>query len=462
MESAGRSSGTSALCFTSNRFELRPLDTTNYIYTTFTSIHPTRTCLSSTGLAMLASRVAHATCNARTRFLSLPSHLRLLSHQQSQRSFSASPSTKITPTDILTWPSTTVLESLHYVGLPWYAAIPAAAILIRGVFGYYTAAVPARRRQQIRSDMNPVLAAQIRVDMQTNPMGKGSHLEKLELSPALFRKVYPGWLTWTRSHELGKKFGAGMVALSSWVNIVTLIATAESVRLLCGAREGILSTLLTPLTMLGRSLAPDHFPADNKGVEALAEAYANRVEQVRQARLQYMEDVGMDRGIDLEALSGNVLQGTQPLPPQLVNSAAPHFDPSLQIEGLSWCADLTAADPYAVLPILTSAAMIGNVLLNPKTPPSPTSLPDGKIWAPLRFVAQRYSFGQKFVMAIGVVIGYGLQNMPAAVVLYILSSVMTGFAQRKWLDFNMPLRPPMKPCVRRTRVRAKKQFSVRQ
>jgi inner membrane protein COX18 len=417
---------------------------------------------------MLASRAAHASCNARARFFSLPSHLRLLSHshQQSKRSFSASPSTKIiSPTDILAAPSLAVLEGLHYVGLPWYAAIPAAAILVRGVFGYYTVAVPARRRQQIRSDMNPVLAAHVRLDMQLNAKGEGTRLRRLELNPALFRKVYPTWLALSHSHRLGKLFGAPMIAMSSWINIFTLIATAESVRMLCGAREGILSALLTPVTMLGRFLAPDYFPPGVEGVDAFAEAYANKLEQVHQARLQSIEENGGNNGldlVDLEALSGNILQSPDPLPSQLVNTAGPHFDPSLQTEGLFWCADLTAIDPYAVLPMLSSAAMIVNVLLNPQSIPSPTSLPDGKIWQPLRFVVQRYSFGQKFLVGLACVIGYGLQNMPAAVVLYIFSSIVTGFAQRRWLDTAMPLRPPMKPCVRRTRVRSKKMFSVRQ
>jgi inner membrane protein COX18 len=419
---------------------------------------------------MFASRAAHASCNARARFLSLPSHLRLSSHshshQQSKRSFSASPSTKIiSPTDILAAPSLAVLESLHFVGLPWYAVIPTAAILVRGVFGYYTAAVPARRRQQIRSDMNPVLAANIRLDMQLNPKGTGTYLGSLDLRPGLFKKIYPNWLALSRSHELGKKFGAPMVAMSSWVNIFTLIATAESMRMLCGAREGLLSTLLTPVTMLGRHLAPEYFPPGVEGVDAFAEAYANRVEQVRQVRLQSGQEDGGNNGldpVDLEALSGNILQSPNPLHSQVADTAAPHFDPSLQTEGLFWCADLTAIDPYAVLPMLTSAAMICNVLLNPQKIPSPTSLPDGKIWQPLRFLVQRYSFGQKFIAGLACLVGYGLQNLPAAVVLYIFSSVVTGFAQRRWLDTTMPLRPPMKPCVRRTRVRSKKMFSVRQ
>jgi len=405
---------------------------------------------------MLASRAAaHAKCNARTRFLSLPPHLRLLSHQQSQRSFSASPSTKfINPSDILTAPPLAVLEGLHYVGVPWYAAIPAAAVLIRGIFGYYFAAKPARQRQQIRNNLHPVIADFVALSIQRNPTGAGTFLAKVFPHPLVRRKVYASWLVAKTSHDVGKKFGAGMIAMSSFVNIFSLIATAESVRMLCGAREGLLSALLTPVTMVGRFFAPDHFPPSVNSVDVIADAFVNKVEQARR------QSLGGNEVVDLEALSRNILPGTQLLPSQIVNTDTPHFDPSLQTEGLSWCADLTAIDPYAVLPTLTCAVMIGNILLNPRPTPGPTSLPSEKMWRPLAFMAQRYNFGQKLQVGLACAFGYVLQNSPAAVVLYIFSSVVTGFVQRKWVNIMMPLRSPIQPCTRMTRTRAKKQFSV--
>jgi inner membrane protein COX18 len=409
---------------------------------------------------MLAPRAAHATCNARTRFLSLPSHLRLLSHQQSSRSFSASPSRRIEPTDLFTATPTAILQSLHVVGIPWYAAIPLAAVLVRGVFGYYFAAVPARRRQQIRNNLHPLISARMRLEMLKDPTGAGTSLAKFIPNPVLRKSVYPNWLAWYVSHDCGRHFRAGMIAATSFVNIAALLATAESVRMLCGAREGLLKTILSPFTALARFLAPDYFPPVVSRVDVAAEAYANKMEQVRQARLQPLEENGVDKGIDLEALSGNVLPTPQPLS-QLANTYLPQFDPSLQTEGLSWCVDLTAADPYAALPILTCAVMVGRILVNPQ-PIRPSSLPSGTLLRPLRFLTQRYSFGQKCTAALALILAYFLQNMPAAVVLYIFSSIVTGLVQKKWVDFAMPMRSAIQPCKRRTRVRTRKDFGVRQ
>jgi len=410
---------------------------------------------------MFAARAAHATCNARTRFLSLPSHLRNLCHQQSKRSFSASPSNKVQLTEVFAAPPLVVLQGLHTVGIPWYAAIPVAAVLIRGLVGYYLAAVPARRRQEIRSNLTPLIAARVRLELSMNPTGEGTTFAKLIPTKELRKNIYPNVLAWKMSHDYGKKFGAPMLAPSTFFNMFSLISTSEAVRMLCGAREGLLSTLLSPFTWLGRLFAPDYFPAGPasvKSVNDLAIAYADKLEQLRQARLK----VSQENGVDLDALSGNVLQNPTTLPVQFTNADVAHFDPSLQTEGLSWCVDLTAADPYAVLPILTCVMMASNILLKPRSMPGPTSLPDNPILRPLRFFMQRYSRGQKFLMVVVGAVGYSLSLVPAAVNLYFLSSVVTGFVQRKWLDFNKPLRSPIKPCLRKTRVRSKKQFSVRQ
>ena len=400
---------------------------------------------------MLASRAAHP--NARTRFLSLPPHLRLLSHQQSSRSFSASPSSKIDLVDVFTFPPLTVLKGLHAVGIPWYAAIPTTAILIRGVFGYYFSAVPARRRAQIRSNLNPLIAARVGHEMQTNPTGAGTRLAKLmPFSPLVRARLYPRWAIIKYSHQLGSKFRAGVIAWTSPLQFISLIASTEAVRMLCGSREGLLSTILTPFTILGRFIAPEYFPAGVNPVDAIADAYVNKVEQVRQARLQSLQENGASNGIDLDAVSGNVLSAPHPLPSQLVNTDAPHFDPSLQTEGLSWCTDLTAVDPMMVLPSLAAVAMAGNILANPHPISGPLSLKN---------VLRRYSSMQYVGMGIACAFGYAFQSAPAAVILYFFSSIVTGIVQRKLLDFTMPLRSPIMPCKRRTRVRNKKQFNVR-
>ena len=210
--------------------------------------------------------------------------------------------------------------------------------------------------------------------------------------------------------------------------------------------------ILSPFTMLGRFVAPEYFPAGVNALDASVDAFVDKIERLRQERLESLQGNGANSSIDLEALAGNVHSDPQPLPSELVNTNAPYFDPSLQTEGFLWCTDLTAVDPMMVLPTLTAMAMIGNILAHPKPIAGPLSL---------RNLLRRYSSSQKFFMGIACLFAYGLQSVPAAVILYFIASFTTGIVQKKWLDFTMPVRSAIKPCARRMRVRSKKQFPIR-
>jgi membrane protein insertase Oxa1/YidC/SpoIIIJ len=104
--------------------------------------------------------------------------------------------------------------------------------------------------------------------------------------------------------------------------------------------------------------------------------------------------------------------------------------------------------------------MLSNILLNPLPLPRPhpgaQNMP-----APIKFFLTRYAPMQKFTMALACAFGYIMQEMPAAIALYVFSSVVTGFVQRRWLNLSMPLRKPILPCARGTRVRSKKEWSAK-
>jgi inner membrane protein COX18 len=403
---------------------------------------------------MLASRATAGNRNARAAFLQLPSQLRQLSHQQSSRSFSASAPRNIQLIDVATAPPLAILNGLHGIGIPWYAAIPTAAILIRGVFGYYFSAKPARKREQIRSNLAPLLSADVLLSLKNDHPNRRSRD-----IPPLFHITK----RMTRMHQVGKVFGAPAISWSTPLNFGTLLAMTETVRMKCGAREGLLSTILTPFEWLVAKANPNSSsPVFDR--EARAQALAERMEQVREMRLQQAKEQTL--GADGQALSEqstmseNLFNASElPAPPR-INVDSMYFDPSLQTEGLSWCTDLVACDPYQVLPLATAAVMISNILLNPSPIPRPYAGAQ-KLPPPIRFLVTRYSPWQGFFMAVACGFGYILQEMPAAIVLYIFSATVTGFVQRRWLELNMPLRKPIMPCRRGTRVRSKKEWSAR-
>ena len=405
---------------------------------------------------MLASRATVG--NARSAFLQLPSQLRQLSHQlshqQSSRSFSASAPRKIQLVDIVAAPPLAILNGLHGIGIPWYAAIPTAAVLIRGIFGYYFSSKPSRKREQIRSNLQPLLSADVILSLvKDNPGRRFKDIPKVLHIQKKF----------SRAHEVGKAFGAPAIAWSTPVNFATLIATSEAVRMKCGARDGLLSTVLSPFQWLVGKVSPSSSPP-TIGAEERAQALAERMESLREMRLQQAQEQAL--GADGQALTGqstmseNLFHPSELPAPPSINVDSIYFDPTLTKEGFSWCTDLVACDPYHVLPIATAAVMLGNILLNPL--PIARRLPFAQnMPAPIKFFLTRYATMQKFSMGLACVFGYVLQQMPAAIVLYIFSATITGFVQRRWLNLSIPLRKPIMPCVRGTRVRSKKEWNAR-
>jgi inner membrane protein COX18 len=403
---------------------------------------------------MLASRTA--TGNVRAAFLQLPSHLRLLSHQQSSRSFSATAPTKISMAEIVATPSLVILNGLHAVGIPWYAVLPTAAILIRGVFGYYFAVAPARRRAQIRSNLNPLIAAELQLDSSFRAL-KGQE----PVPPGL-----KGFTTQMKAHSIGKRFGAGVIASTSFVNFVALITTAEAVRMKCGARQGLLSTLLTPFEWLARTFAPGYSSTLIDAAEVRAQELAKRLEHLRETRIQQAQEQGLspeaaDAAASGQSLVSDNLYQYSPQAPPLIDTNSPYMDVTLQTEGFSWCTDLTAIDPYGILPNLTCAIMLGRILIMPLPTPRPRYVAQ-KLPAPLKFLATRYSDMQYFSAAFALLLGYVLQSMPAAISLYMLSTVVAGSLQQKWLSLAMPMRKQILQCSRGPRIMSKKQWSARQ
>jgi inner membrane protein COX18 len=254
-----------------------------------------------------------------------------------------------------------------------------------------------------------------------------------------------------------------LVSWSTPVNFGALLATAEAVRMKCGAREGLLSTILSPFEWLVGKLDPNgSTPAMNR--EAHAQELAERMERVREMRLQQAQEQTL--GADGQALSEqstmseNLFHPSELPAPPSINVDSLYFDPTLTKEGFSWCTDLIACDPYHVLPLATAAVMLSNILLNPLAVPRPHPSAH-KMPAPIRFFLTRYAPSQNFSMALACAFGYILQGLPAAIVLYVFSSAAAGFVQRRWLNLAMPLRKPIMPCVRSTRVRSKKEWSAK-
>ena len=398
---------------------------------------------------MLASRVP-----ARASVLQLPPTLRVAAYQKTAaRSFSASALIDAGLVEAVTAPSALLLDSLHAVGLPWYATIPIAATIVRGLIGYYVGGIPAQRRAQARNNILPLVTAELNADFRERE-NRGDYVgarnpQLLKTNQMIFARLW-------KLQTVGRRFGGALIAPSSFLNLAALLATVEALRMRSGSREGLLSLMLGPVSSVGKRIAPDWFGPVADPVQEAGEKFAMRIEEIRQARMEQTQLPGGTENAlapgDLQVLVREATPPPSSVP--AVDNLSPHFDATMQTEGLPWVTDLTLTDPTYAIPFALSAIMIVRILLRPtkKKPIKPGSLVS---W-PARYLQARYSMGQSLGMLLSSYFFYIATYMPAGLVLYFASSALVGTLQTRWLQARMPLRPAIQACKRPTRLKAKK------
>ena len=269
-----------------------------------------------------------------------------------------------------------------------------------------------------------------------------------------------------------------MFGLSGWrryggglANFGVLIAFSEAIRLKCGTRQGLLGLILSPIEWTGRKVAPGAF----EKVPDPAEQLAARIEKIQEAQ-----------GGELVDLSEHSLK---PTPLSGPDTTSPYFDPTLQTEGLAWCPDLTLPDPAGALPFVVFAAITTTVLFQPikqntltstlrapgmgsdgdpqfqfpvprdASPESAATLstPQPKLLP--TFLRRRLTGTQLLGLIFAYVFGLVAHNLPAAILLYFIPSILVGWVQARWLDVKFPVRPAVQPCKRPLRMKKWKEWS---
>lgn len=460
-------------------------------------------------------------CLGVNTLLHLPSALRSSIYANANaRAFSSTPQRKVdigssTLTSIVVSVPTAVLDGVHSLGLPWCAAIPVTALLVRGVFGYYYAARPARQRATARLNLYPLIHARFKAEI-SNKMGEYEERRRAKgderLSPLGQKLNFAVMSVMTRyreTNQVSKAYGLRRFAPQNWINFVVLIAFAEAVRIKCGAREGLLTLLLGPLQQLRKSAAGETTAA---GESSAAEAVADPVAAAKAAAMSRQEQL-----VSLDTMpDGNLLASQHQL--SQLNMKAPAYadltDPAMTVEGFSWLQDLTVPDTTFMLPAALGFFMIANTLLRPSFKKTPDTI--GDIQEKLKAldesikqdnqstlpkassrkaqselpkietatddvlnalaVAEKVSmqtpkkrnpsagpladlsFGKRVGLLFSMLLFFATMNFPAGVVLYMLSSMGIGWLQGRWLDVRYPMRPPITPCRRPMRYKVKKEY----
>ncbi|KAI0413956.1 hypothetical protein F5X98DRAFT_350427 [Xylaria grammica] len=302
-----------------------------------------------------------------------------------------------------------LIVDLHTVThLPWFMTIPLAAFSV-GVVFRLPVSIYTQRILQRRTEVNPLLQAwnsRIQFDVANEGIPYSSHLSVVkERQDKAMKRIYrklglQQWRLWS-----------GVLSFPFWLLAI------DGLRRLCGGPRGFIGSLVTG------SGGPSESPAA-AGVGAASSL----------------------PGADLSTLDPAVLSIAE------AAHRAAVVDPSLTYEGCLWFTDLSASDPYHILPFALSAALVRNLLpksggtfldrvhialgRRPKSKRAQLLAEDEKIG--LRERAYSTFRGGLFLFA--TLVGPITLDLPAALHLYWLTTAMTNTLFMKVLQRLMPVK----------------------
>ncbi|KAF1983040.1 hypothetical protein K402DRAFT_308940, partial [Aulographum hederae CBS 113979] len=259
---------------------------------------------------------------------------------------------------------------LHDSGLSWAVAIPLAALLVRGLLLFPLVSVPTRRAQQRYLMLAPILSGWKHINRRTCQADYQHH------GPTVINNNI--YLLSKRFEETAMREARCQTWRRNWgifAQLPVFLLMANTMRLMCGSEGGFLSDIVKGMS------APTRF-----------------------------------QNLDL------------PTPP----SASSWFEPTMMAEGLSWCKDLTDADPYFILPALVSSTMFMSVYITTKAPMGFNGKP-----LPLR---PAQAMIRRTLLGASVMIFPFILEMPSGVLLYWWTSSLCTLGSNTLLDVMFPLR----------------------
>lgn len=382
---------------------------------------------------------------------------------QTNRAFSASRVNQISLVDIAVAGPSAVLDIIHSVGIPWHTTLPLTAILVRTTFVYYLSTGPSRRRQEIKSQLVPLISAHVTLALNSKAEREIRRHDARAKMPALLQSFKSErkklWYRIKAMRRLANEHGAKTTFPGQGLlNFVTLVAFAEAIRLKCGARDGLLPLILSPFEWFrervtgdasltsearNRALAKDPTNVTTTGTGAhreVSDVPLSTQDAQTMTVLSPVEDVSAFKAVSEQEELARIAR--------TVDESSPYFDPSMQTEGFGFFANLTLPDPSSVLPLALMATMMVSTALRPSVTTS--KAPESR--------DVRLTLGQRFGILVACLFGFVATNMPAAILLYFIPSILTGWVQQRYLDWKRPIQPPIRPCKRLLRVKVTKGY----
>ncbi|KAK7947751.1 uncharacterized protein PG986_008637 [Apiospora aurea] len=374
---------------------------------------------ATTSSALLKRSFIHPHSNSSLKHLKQNVHLQQAGHQR-RTLFTESVQAAVQGSQAL------ILGAHAATGLPWAAVIPLIAVSVNAVFRLPFSAYSQKLLQR-RKRVEPLLQAwrervikDVIVRERTDPAKAKAKVE--DRLKTIQKRVYSalGLRQW--------RFYLSLTSFPVW------LLALDGIRRVCGGQKGVLLGLLTGEKSLEAGSAAGQAGADASSAAAVATPTAG--------------------GPVAQSISAAVDTSIPEITSAASSAVGPTtsaVDPSLATEGMLWFTDLTAADPYHILPV----ALVGMLMINliPKNQAARSAI-FGRWWRQQpqedttkfnpRLMTRGLYRGVIYVMPLGTFV---LMDMPAALHLYWLSSAAAHFVFGQVLNRVMPLdQKPIEKC----------------
>ncbi|TGJ80878.1 hypothetical protein E0Z10_g7871 [Xylaria hypoxylon] len=304
-----------------------------------------------------------------------------------------------------------LIVDLHTVtSLPWFLTIPLVAFTVGAVFRL-PFSIYTQRILQRRTNFGPLLQAwnaRIQQDVQQEGISASSRMSEVKARQdkalkRIYRKLgLQEWRMW-----------GSILSFPIW------LVAIDAVRRLCGGPRGLIGSLFIGPGSSSETTVAAH-------VEAASSLPPGSV-----ADPSTLDPVAISSAVETAHMAT--------------------VDPSLTLEGCLWFTDLTASDPYHMLPIALSVTLVLNMLpksgekfsdrvrialgRRPKSARAQTFAGDEKVGFRERLFATFYLC----MVGVATLVGPLTLDLPAALHLYWLASSMSNVLFMKGLRHLMPV-----------------------
>lgn len=306
------------------------------------------------------------------------------------------------------------MMTLIHTQVPWYAAIPVSAFLLRGAlvtsFGAWARSLMARYigLQPLRQALARTKRDEVLKEMHKQG-GARSPKEAKTRTMAEVKKVVT---------QLDSRWKVTLKGQIGWtlIQIPIFFTMAEVIRKMCGARDGLLA--LTASSVKG---IKGWFTGST---EATTDASAATGTLEASDALSAPDALSITSALNDTTAEANV-DGLAAL------ASSPFFEPSLATEGMLWFPNLILPDPF--LPFIVSGLMFSNIYFTKNAPTNDKNWPNAI---------------RRVLLGVSLLIGPLCQNLPAGLMLYWAGSTTSVMVWNKWLDWKYPAPTDFTACKR--------------